>query len=68
MLTAVGSPITASMLKDIQRGAPIEADQIVGDLLNRAPNGGRDARLLRVAYAHLKAYEAGRARETAATA
>jgi 2-dehydropantoate 2-reductase len=66
MLTTVGSPLTASMFKDIQRGAPIEADQIVGDLLRRAPNEGRDARLLRVAYAHLKAYEAGRARNASA--
>ena len=35
MLTAPGSVFAASMLRDIERGAPIEADHIVGDLLRR---------------------------------
>jgi 2-dehydropantoate 2-reductase len=61
MLTAAGSPITASMLKDLQRGAAIEADHIVGDMLTR---GRPDAApTLKIAYAHLKTYEARRARE-----
>jgi 2-dehydropantoate 2-reductase len=61
MLTAAGSPITASMLKDLQRGAAIEADHIVGDMLAR---GRPDAApTLKIAYAHLKTYEARRARE-----
>ncbi|VTU35372.1 2-dehydropantoate 2-reductase [Variovorax sp. PBL-E5] len=68
MLTAAGSPITASMFKDIQRGAQIEGEHIIGDLLRRAPNDGRDAHLLRVVHAHLKAYEAGRARTAEAAA
>jgi 2-dehydropantoate 2-reductase len=68
-LTAPGSPLQASMAKDIERGARIEADHIIGDLLAR--NGGADASgndwpLLRVAYAGLKAYEARREREAAA--
>jgi 2-dehydropantoate 2-reductase len=67
MLTAPQSTITASMLRDIERGGPIEADHIVGDLLRRStaqpPN---DRSLLRIAYAHLKAYEARRKRENAA--
>ena len=66
MLTAPQSTITASMLRDIERGGPIEADHIVGDLLRRStaqpPN---DRSLLRIAYAHLKAYEARRKRENA---
>ena len=60
-LTATGSTLTASMLRDIQANAPIEADHIVGDLLRRrreAPQSNRS--LLGVAYTHLKAYEAGR--------
>jgi 2-dehydropantoate 2-reductase len=61
-VTASGSPITASMLKDIERGAPVEADHVVGDLLRRARNASPAPSLLRVAYAHLKAYEARRAR------
>lgn len=64
-LTATGSSLTASMLRDIERQAPIEADHILGDLIRRRdeieaePTG---APLLRLAYAHLKAYEAWRAR------
>jgi 2-dehydropantoate 2-reductase len=67
MLTTPGSPLAASMLRDIERGAPIEADHIVGDLLQRGAETGKDLPLLRVAYAHLKAYEARRQRETAAS-
>ena len=63
MLTAPGSPISASMLKDLERGAAIESDQIVGDMLARA--GEHPVPTLKLAYAHLKTYEARRARETA---
>lgn len=67
MMTAPGSPMTASMYKDIVRGAPIEADHIVGDLLGRAPAAPSSSvpSVLRTAYVHLKAYEARRAREAA---
>jgi 2-dehydropantoate 2-reductase len=63
MITAPGSPIAASMLRDIERGAPIEADHIVGDLLRRSGGQPRDYPLLRIAYANLKTYEARRQRE-----
>ena len=62
MLTAAGSPISASMLKDIERGARGR-----GRPRPRRPDRARPERrrralsLLRVAYAHLKAYEARRA-------
>jgi len=61
-LTAEGSALTASMLRDIEHGAPIEADHIVGDLIRRGGGGdaSRGLLLLRVAYIHLKAYEARR--------
>jgi 2-dehydropantoate 2-reductase len=62
VLTTPGSPFTASMLRDIEQGARIEADHIVGDLLNRR-GPVLPAPLLSTAYAHLKAYEARRARE-----
>jgi 2-dehydropantoate 2-reductase len=68
MITAPGSPISASMMRDIERGAPIEADHVVGDLLHRGKREGRDHPLLRIAFAHLKAYEARRARELPAKA
>ena len=60
MLTAPGSPLTASMLRDLEAGAPIEADHVIGDLLNR---GG--ASLLPIVYTSLKAYEARRSRTLA---
>jgi len=63
MLTTAGSPISASMMKDLERGGAIEADHIVGDMLARA--GDNAAPTLKLAYAHLKTYEARRAREAA---
>jgi 2-dehydropantoate 2-reductase len=66
MFTTPGSTISASMLRDIERGAPIEADHVVGDLLNRGTS--INPALLRIAYAHLKAYEARRDREKPAAA
>lgn len=65
MLTAPGSSFAASMLRDIERGAPIEADHIIGDLLRRGDGKDRDYPLLQIAHTHLKAYEARRQRETA---
>ena len=61
MLTAAGSPFTASMLRDIESGAPIEADHMLGDLLSAGKDGSAFP-LLAAAYAHLKAYEARRVR------
>jgi len=61
MLTAAGSPISASMLKDIERGGAVEADHVLGDLIARDPRQPQGVSLLRVAYAHLKAYETRRA-------
>jgi 2-dehydropantoate 2-reductase len=61
ILTATGSPLTASMLRDIEAGAPIEADHIIGDLLARG-----DSSLLPIVYSGLKAYETRRSRTLAA--
>jgi 2-dehydropantoate 2-reductase len=69
MLTAAGSPIAASMLRDVERGAPIEADHIVGDLLARGSARESDYPLLQIAYTHLRTYEArGQREKTAAPA
>lgn len=65
-LTTEGSAMTASMLRDIENGARIEADHIIGDLIARgraAPETGRP--LLDQVYAHLKTYENRRVREAA---
>lgn len=62
VFTMKDSPLMASMLRDIERGASTEGDQILGDLLQR--NGDHiPAPLLRAAFAHVKSYEARRARE-----
>ncbi|MBX9811015.1 MAG: 2-dehydropantoate 2-reductase [Burkholderiales bacterium] len=60
MLTDRTSDFTASMLRDIERGGPIEGEHIVGDMLRRARALNIDAPLLRVAHTHLQAYEHGR--------
>jgi 2-dehydropantoate 2-reductase len=57
LLTAKGSTLTASMYRDLQRGAPIEADQIIGDLLARARRADLAAPLLQAAYASLSIYQ-----------
>ena len=61
--TQAGSPFTASMLRDIEAGRPIEAFQIVGDMLQRGQKHGLDTPLLAVVYAHLRCYEERRVRE-----
>jgi 2-dehydropantoate 2-reductase len=65
VLTAAGSPFTASMLRDIEQKSRIEADHIVGDLLRRASTSLATP-LLATAYAHLRSYEARRKRESGA--
>jgi 2-dehydropantoate 2-reductase len=61
MLTAEGSPLTASMFRDIKAGAPVEADHVIGDLIARGEAAKLSAPKLRTAYTHLKAYEKQRA-------
>jgi 2-dehydropantoate 2-reductase len=60
MLTAEGSPMTASMFRDIKAGAPVEADHVIGDLVTRADAAKVPVPKLRTAYTHLKAYEKAR--------
>jgi 2-dehydropantoate 2-reductase len=64
VLTAPGSTLTASMLRDIERNGPTEADHVIGDLLARTAGGPRPP-VLSLAYAHLQAYEARRLRQEA---
>jgi 2-dehydropantoate 2-reductase len=68
MLTERGSGFAASMLRDLEAGGRIEADHIIGDLLRRGDEQGIETPLLRVAYVHLKAYEARRERLAAQAA
>ncbi|THD71042.1 MAG: 2-dehydropantoate 2-reductase [Bradyrhizobium sp.] len=57
MFTAEGSPMTASMFRDIRAGAPVEADHVIGDLIARGDAAKVPVPKLRTAYIHLKAYE-----------
>ena len=52
----VGSAMTTSMYRDLAKGASVEADQILGDLLERAKEV--KAPLVGAAYVQLKVYEA----------
>lgn len=56
-LTQKGSAMTASMMRDLEAGGAIEGEHIVGDMLRRARAAGVAAPLLRVANAHLQAYD-----------
>lgn len=64
MLTTAGSTFSASMLRDLESGGRTEGAHIVGDMLARARAAGSDATMLSVAWAHLQARDARRARET----
>lgn len=57
MLTEKGSPRTASMFRDLSQGFPVEADQILGDLVARAKAAGIATPLLGAAYTHLAVYQ-----------
>jgi 2-dehydropantoate 2-reductase len=64
MLTTAGSPFSASMLRDVERGGRTEAEQILGDLLRRGSSPRRFP-MLATAYAHLRTHEARRLRRAA---
>jgi 2-dehydropantoate 2-reductase len=57
LLTAPDSTQTSSMFRDMRRGSPIEADQIIGDLLARGEQAGIQAPLLGAAYARMVIYQ-----------
>ncbi len=54
-------PQSASMLRDMEAGRPVEADHIVGHMLALARRHGIDDTVLALALTHLKTYEARRA-------
>jgi 2-dehydropantoate 2-reductase len=56
-LLVSGSLQTSSMFRNLQDGQPVEADQILGDLVRRADEVDIRAPLLKAAYTHLRVYE-----------
>jgi 2-dehydropantoate 2-reductase len=57
LLTSKGSPLASSMFRDLQRGRPLEVEQIVGDLVRRGAKVKLPAPLLSAAYTHLLVYQ-----------
>lgn len=61
LFTQRDSGYEASMLRDIEKGGPIEADHILGFMLAKCREAGLDDTFHRIAYTHAKAYEERRA-------
>lgn len=61
--TEAGSPIVASMMRDIERGSLTEGEHVLGDMVQRAEQVGVATPLLRLARCHVAAYENRRRRE-----
>src|SRR5215472_14628976 len=59
-LTLPGSDLTSSMYRDMTKNAPVEADHIIGDLLERGESHNVAAPLLRATYIQLKVYASSR--------
>lgn len=66
-LTAPGSHMTSSMYRDLTRGAPVEVDTILGDLLDHGQKRGLSTPLLQAAFVNLSIYQRGRQRWNAAS-
>jgi 2-dehydropantoate 2-reductase len=62
MFTTPGSPLTASMLRDIEGNGHTEAEHLLGDLMRRGGAQENPSSVLRTAYLHVAAYEARRTR------
>lgn len=52
---------SASMMRDMEGGRPVEADHVIGFMLDRARAHGVDDLILSLAFTHLKTYERRRA-------
>lgn len=65
LYSTAGSPLKASLLRDIERGAATEGDHILGDITRRARALGVPTPILDLARIHVAAYELGRARQVA---
>jgi 2-dehydropantoate 2-reductase len=52
-----GAAMKSSMLRDMEKGLPVEGDHLQGYLLERAENLGLSTPLLKVVYNNLKVYE-----------
>jgi 2-dehydropantoate 2-reductase len=62
LFTKAGSPVKASMLRDIERGSTTEGDHVLGDMAARARALGIETPILDLARCHVAAYEVSRTR------
>ena len=58
-MTAPGSSLTSSMYRDLRKGAPVEADHILGDFIERGSAHGVTTPLLKAAFVNLRVYQSG---------
>lgn len=58
MLTKVGSPFTASMLRDLLSGQRTEHDHILGKMIEKGKQNGLTCQLLKAAYTHIAVAQA----------
>ena len=58
-MTAPGSQLTSSMYRDLRKGAPVEADHILGDFIERGGAKGVVTPLLKAAFVNLRLYQGG---------
>jgi 2-dehydropantoate 2-reductase len=58
-MTEPSSPLTSSMYRDLRKGAPVEADHILGDLIERGGTHGVATPLLKAAFVNLRIYQGG---------
>jgi 2-dehydropantoate 2-reductase len=58
-MTEPGSQLTSSMYRDLRKGAPVEADHILGDLIERGDAHGVPTPLLKAAFVSLRVYQGG---------
>ena len=56
-MTTPGSLLTSSMYRDLRNGAPVEADQILGDFIERGSASGVTTPLLKAAFVNLRVYQ-----------
>jgi len=58
-MTAPGSQLTSSMYRGLRKGAPVEADHILGDFIERGTARGIAMPLLKAAFINLRVYQGG---------
>ena len=56
-MTTPGSSLTSSMYRDLRKGAPVEADQILGDFIERGSAHRVNTPLLQAAFVNLRVYQ-----------